>query len=184
MGSKRTAQAQERRSLSICERQSEELRARLVKLHSKDSSAVVGSEDALKKIMLTLEAKGRRLLLQKQAFLPTEAETRRPSHLHADFLGRGYDLLKLVGGDEVELNFMLDTGLTTSILSPGRAQELGVERPSRQARREVPTVILEDLRLREGLPIGSLRPFIMDFPQQRGAPKALGAHPHARGTLD
>ena len=52
-----------------------------------------------------------------------------------DFLGRGYDLLKLVGGDEacrhkgarrfcatcwprvrlcqVELNFMLDTGLTT-----------------------------------------------------------------------
>lgn len=80
----RTAQAQERRSLSICERQSEELRARLVKLHSKDSSAVVGSEDALKKIMLTLEAKGRRLLLQKQAFLPTEAETRRPSHLHAD----------------------------------------------------------------------------------------------------
>jgi len=80
----RTAQAQERRSLSICERQSEELRARLSKLHSKDSSAVVGSEDALKKIMLTLEAKGRRLLLQKQAFLPTEAETRRPSHLYAD----------------------------------------------------------------------------------------------------
>ncbi|CAE7872093.1 Sur-8, partial [Symbiodinium necroappetens] len=39
--------------------------------------------------------------------------------------------------------------------------------PSWQARREVPTVILEDLRLREGLPIGSLRPFIMDFPQQR-----------------
>eukprot|EP00439_Symbiodinium_sp_Y106_P075305 s165_g14.t2 len=84
-----------------------------------------------------------------------------------DFLGRGYDILKLVGGDEVELNFMLDTGLTTSILYPGRADELGVERPSRQAHGEVPTVILEDLRFREGLLIGSLRPFIMDFPQRR-----------------
>jgi len=87
--------------------------------------------------------------------------------LSQDFLGRGYDILKLVGGDEVELNFMLDTGLTTSILYPGRADELGVERPSRQAHGEVPTVILEDLRFREGLLIGSLRPFIMDFPQRR-----------------
>ncbi|CAJ1409234.1 unnamed protein product [Effrenium voratum] len=87
-------------------------------------------------------------------------ERRRMLHLPKDYVGKGYDLVDLVAGDEVRLKFMLDSGLTTSMLLPSKAEELGLAERSGSGRQAV----LDDVLL-GSVQIGPLRPMVMDFPQ-------------------
>ncbi|CAE7270300.1 unnamed protein product [Symbiodinium pilosum] len=98
---------------------------------------------------------------------PLLEEDRRLMHLPEEFLGQGYDMLELVGRDEVKLNFMLDSGLTTSIICPDKADQLELLGRTLQVPGRIPTVALDDLCFHTGLQVGPLKPFVMDFPQRR-----------------
>ncbi|CAE8583071.1 unnamed protein product, partial [Polarella glacialis] len=99
------------------------------------------------------------------------------------YVGPGYDVTTCIvsqpGGGEVSLNFMLDSALTTSMLSPRVAQSLeiqglsgsGEERrftSSTASNQRASSVSLPSVRLKgTNVTLGPLRPLVVDFAQDR-----------------
>lgn len=109
---------------------------------------------------------------------PLAEEGRRLLQLPQDFFGKGYDIVDLLArgiskkgeeGAPTKLSFMLDTGLTTSLLLPDKAQQLGLLEEGRFVAEKLlktPKVVLENVEFSR-IQIGPLRPFVMDFFQSR-----------------